>query len=477
MKFRRTLRFKLTVWYGIAMTLGLGIIGLLLFVLVQYHMVRHYDAHLLSRSRTIIGILEENQSHLALSPIQEAQLVHTGRVIITERFGDMERVIYHSRRIPKANLNAWIKAPAKATLTEPEFQIHRDGHNSWRIVLVPADSTVGVGGVTRIIRIIEDLGDIQATQRRLLLDFLALSLIGILVSFGGGYWIVGRALEPVVRIVEKAKEIEATSLDQRIPHQGLDGETGMLAVTLNRMFARLETSFDAMKRFTADASHELRSPLATVRNTIDVTLERPRTHEEYEAAMNSMGEEVDRIRSIVEDLLFLARADSNRVVMKLAPVALDRILEAQVEAHQFAAQERKIELEILALVPDEIIGDERWLHQVVGNLLDNALKYTPMGGTASVEMRRQNGMIQLLVHDSGPGIPEQDLTRIFERFFRSDASRSRANVQGVGLGLAIAAWVVKEHGGNISASNRPGGGTTFTAEFPRNGAHLHRPSA
>lgn len=466
MPFRRTLRLKLTMWYGVAMTLGLGIIGVLLFVLVQYHMVRHYDDHLLARSKIILGILEENQNHIALSPIQEAQLIHTGRVIITERFGDLERVIYHSQRIPVANLDAWIKAPAQLTMAKPEFQIHQEGHNAWRIVLVPVDSRVGVGGITRIIRVIEDLGDIRATQRRLVLDFLSLSLIGIVVSFVGGYWIVGRSLEPVVRIIEKAKEIEATSLDQRIPHLGLDGETGMLAVTLNRMFARLETSFEAMKRFTADASHELRSPLATVRNTIDVTLEQPRTPEEYQGAMQSMGEEVDRIRSIVEDLLFLARADANKVVMKLAPVRLDSIVEAQVEAHQFAAQERDITLTLQNLLPDEILGDERWLHQVVSNLLDNALKYTPSGGAVSVAMHQPDGLLQLQVHDSGPGIPEGDLKHIFERFFRSDASRSRANVPGVGLGLAIVAWVVREHGGTISAANRPGGGTTFTAEFP-----------
>ena len=464
MRFRRTLRYKLTVWYGIAMAIGLCIIGTLLFVLVRYHMVRHYDTHLLSRGGAVLAILTEEQAGNVLTPIQQAQLLHAGRVIITERFGEMERVIYYSQRIPGASLDLWIKPPSKEILTEPEFQIREEGDMYWRILLVPFDLRPGERGV---IRIIEDLGDIQATQRRLVLDYMSLAALGILVSFLGGYWIVGRAVAPIVSIIEKAKEIEASSLDQRIPHQRLEGETGMLAVTLNRMFARLETSFDTMKRFTADASHELRNPLATVRNTIDVTLAQPRTPEEYETAMQSMGEEVDRIRTIVEDLLFLARADASRVVMKLVPVGLDRILEAQVEAHQFQAQERKIELGIQGLIPDEILGDDRWLHQVVGNLLDNALKYTPIGGAVSVELRRQNGMVQLLVHDSGPGIPEQDLTRIFERFFRSDASRSRANVQGVGLGLAIAAWVVKEHGGSILASNRAEGGATFCVEFPQ----------
>ena len=224
-----------------------------------------------------------------------------------------------------------------------------------------------------------------------------------------------------------------------------------------------------MKRFTADASHELRGPLATVRNTIDVTLEQPRSLEEHQAAMQSIGEEVDRIRSIVEDLLFLARADSGRVVMKWTPVRLDHIVEAQVEAHQFQAEERDIELRIRGLIPDEIVGDERWLHQVLGNLLDNALKYTPHGGAVSVDMKRRDGWLQLLVHDSGPGIPDEDLGKVFERFFRSDPSRSRSNVPGVGLGLAIVAWVMKEHGGSIKASNRSEGGATFTVEFPQDG--------
>ncbi|MBL0211902.1 MAG: HAMP domain-containing protein [Holophagaceae bacterium] len=464
MRFRRTLRYKLTMWYCIAMTLGLCIIGSLVFVLVRYHMVRHYDDHLRARGASILAVLADDEIGSSLTPRQEEQLRHMGRVIITERFGGRERVIHRSRRLPEGNLDSWIMPPSKEVMTAPEFQIRKEGRIYWRVLLVPFDKRIGEQGV---IRVFENMGDVQAMLRRLMLDFTSLALLGVLASFAGAYWIVGRALTPIIRIIEKAREIEASSLDQRIPDRGLEGETGMLAETLNRMFARLETSFDAMKRFTADASHELRNPLATVRNTIDVTLEQERTSEEYEAAMKSMGEEVDRIRTIVEDLLFLARADANRVVMKLAPVGLDHILEAQIEAHQFQAQERNIHLEVLGLVPDEILGDDRWLHQVVGNLLDNALKYTPIGGTVSADLSRQNGMVRFSVLDTGPGIPEPDLTRIFERFFRSDLSRSRTNVPGVGLGLAIAAWVVKEHGGSIAAANRPGGGAIITADFPK----------
>lgn len=162
----------------------------------------------------------------------------------------------------------------------------------------------------------------------------------------------------------------------------------------------------------------------------------------------------------------LARADSGRVVMQMSPVSLAFILEAQVEAYLPKAQERNIRLELGTLLPDEIRGNERWLLQVAGNLLGNAINYTPVGGTVSVAMTRLKEAVQFSVSDTGPGIPEEDLERVFERFFRSDPSRSWGHVQGQGLGLAIVAWVVGEHGGRIWASNRPEGGATFTVSLP-----------
>jgi two-component system OmpR family sensor kinase len=270
----------------------------------------------------------------------------------------------------------------------------------------------------------------------------------------------------VVRIIALTKKIEASRLDQRLPHPGVNDEIGRLVDTLNRMIARLETSFAAVNRFTADASHELRSPLATVRNTVDLALERPRSAEEQTAAFASIGEEIDRIRSLVEDLLLLARADSGRLVMQMGAVRLGEIVEAQVETHQALAQERNINLRLHRRMDDPIPGDERWLHQVVCNLLDNALKYTPEGGTVSVDMQRVDRVVRCTVSDTGPGIREADLERVFERFFRSDPSRSRTNVPGLGLGLSIAAWVVGEHRGMIRAANEPGGGARFTVDLP-----------
>lgn len=463
MRLLRSLRFRLAAWYCVALALGLALIGVMLFALARHHVLRHYDGPLQSKGEKVFRILNGQKPGRDLSPDQMGAINQIGRLVLVEGHDKGRQVIYYWPEMATRDLDAYLKQMRLEGRTGPAFETFEHRGIRWRVHSRPYRLQDGRAGS---ILIIEDLRDVQAMIRRLLLDYLSLAAIGILISFYGSYWLSGRALKPVFRIIDAAKEIEASNLHQRLPHSGLDCEIGSLVDTLNRMFERLEASFEAMKRFTADASHELRSPLATVRNTIDVTLAKPRTPEEYQAAMRSNGEEIDRIRAIVEDLLLFARADAGRLSLKLNPVQLDGIVEAQVEAHQFQAEERNIRLDLKHLVPDEMAGDERWLHQVLGNLLDNALKYTPEGGEVTVDMGRVGQAIQVRVHDSGPGIPEADLDRVFERFFRSDPSRSRANVPGLGLGLAIASWVVKEHGGTIKASNRPQGGSTFTVAFP-----------
>jgi two-component system OmpR family sensor kinase len=270
----------------------------------------------------------------------------------------------------------------------------------------------------------------------------------------------------VDRIARMAQEIEAHKLNRRLPHPGVEDEIGRLVSTLNHMIERLEGSFLAMKRFTADASHELRNPLATMQNTIEVILERPRTVEEQRSALESLGEDVARLRRIVGDLLLLARADNGRLALEREPVALEGLVQALAETYQARAVEQGVTLEVDAPVRVEVEGDERWLYQLVGNLLDNALKFTPAGGRVTVAVRPQPGRALLSVGDTGPGIPEESLERIFERFYQVDLSRTREQKSGSGLGLAIAAWIAQAHGGRIFAGNQAEGGALFTVELP-----------
>jgi signal transduction histidine kinase len=233
----------------------------------------------------------------------------------------------------------------------------------------------------------------------------------------------------------------------------------------------LESSFEAMKRFIADASHELRGPLATMRGAIDVALSRPREASEYRETLASVGEDVDRLRSIAEDLLVLARADAGRIAIERQPVRLDVVTAEVVESFEALAAERGVSLCARCVEAVTVAGDERWLRQLAFNLVDNAVKFSASAKagdeppSVSIEVAEHDGAGMLSVADTGPGIPEQALPRIFERFYRADDARSYRG-EGVGLGLSIAAWVVEAHGGRISAANRPDGGSLFTVSLP-----------
>ena len=296
--------------------------------------------------------------------------------------------------------------------------------------------------------------------------------LAVLFSSLGGYWLAGRALAPVDEVTRMAQEIGASSLGRRLPVTKAQDEIARLVDTFNQMIARLEGSFESMKRFTADASHELRGPLATMRGAIDVALSQPRQAGEYRKALASVGEDVNRLRSIAEDLLVLARADAGRVKIERLPVRLDVVAAEVAESLRPLAVERAVSLVNRSEATVRVQGDERWLRQLVFNLLDNAIKFSTSAGAAerpavvTIAVTERGGAGILRVEDTGPGIPEEALPHIFERFYRADNARSYRGREGFGLGLSIAEWVVHAHHGTIAAANAAGGGTTFAVSLP-----------
>ncbi len=462
-RFTRTLRFRVAAWYCLALAMGLAVFGVVLLSLAQKHLMMNHDDAMRWRGATAREILVQPVGSRELAEWRATHLARLGKVAVVQKAADVRRLVYESPELITASVMDRISGLPPGDVKSDAFKTFIERGAYWRTYTLSLPSAPGV---EETIWILEDLGDVDHTLKRLRLAFLHLIPGGLLVSFLGGFLLSGRALRPVTRIIDMTNRIQARDLSQRLPHPGADDEIGRLVDTLNGMIARLEASFEAMKRFTADASHELRNPLATIRNTIDVALSQPCTAQEQGAALRSIGEEVDRVRSLVEDLLLLARADSGRMVMKMELVRLDDIIEAQLEAHRPRAQEACIQLRSHRLLGDKILGDERWLHQVVGNLLDNAIKYTHQGGDVMVEMEAQGQALAFAVSDCGPGIPAEDLDKVFERFFRSDPTRSRLHVHGLGLGLAIATWVVEAHKGTIRATNRPEGGACFTVTFP-----------
>ena len=291
-----------------------------------------------------------------------------------------------------------------------------------------------------------------------------LPLVVVLAGVGG-YILARRALVPIDHLASEARRITAERLHQRLTVSNETDEIGRLTKVINDTFARLESSFDQLRRFTADASHELRTPLAVVRGIGEAAVAERRSPAEYEEAIGSMLEEVDRMTNLVDTLLRLSHADAGTVRLSRQPVDLGQLARDVAASLALLAEERDQEL-TLDTAPGVFVPVDRLvLREAVTNVLDNAIKYGPAGSTVALHVGRVGDEALLAIGDEGPGIPREYRERIFHRFFRVDEARSRDR-GGAGLGLAIAKWAVDMHGGQITVEQRPGGGSEFRILLP-----------
>jgi heavy metal sensor kinase len=292
-----------------------------------------------------------------------------------------------------------------------------------------------------------------------------LAPFALLLSAIGGYALASRAFRPIDRLTATAHRIEASDLHQRVPVPATGDEVQRLALTLNEMISRLEDAFARERRFVADASHELRAPVAAIASMSEVALESLATPEDYQAVLRDVHGEARRLGTLVGDLLALARTDEGRAQLAFAPVQLDMLVSEVAAVMASVADERGITMQVDAAQPINMLGDEPRLIQAVMNLLDNALTYTDRGGLITLTVEAQGGEARISVQDTGIGIAPQHLPHIFERFYRADPARTRAR-GGTGLGLSIVEWIAHAHGGRIEVSSEPGRGTTFVVILP-----------
>ncbi len=467
-----TLRWRLTLWYSASLALGLLLLGGLIYGLVRYQLLRHHDHELEEAAAEVEAVLSEQPDCEHLTAGQRARLDRIGRLILFHEAGGEGRVFYRSPAalgapVPPARLAAPAAAHGEVA-PRGEFTTLAESPPV-RVYSRPYQSRAGRRGV---IRVVERLGDVTAPLESLALALLLLAPLAVAASAAAGYWLARGALAPVDAVTRLAREIEATSLGRRLPPAASADEIGRLVATFNQMIARLEGSFEGMKRFTADASHELRAPLARLRGAVDVALSRPRGDEEYRRTLAAIGADVDRLRAITEDLLVLARADAGRIGLERAPVRLDQVAAEAVEAFRDAAAAAGVALTIETEGQASILGDERWLRQLVANLVDNAVKFAhppPAAERApavAVRVRAGDGTATLAVEDTGPGLPAGAPERVFERFYRGDAGHSHSRGDGAGLGLAITAWIARAHGGTIRAETLAAGGSRFEVSLP-----------
>lgn len=305
------------------------------------------------------------------------------------------------------------------------------------------------------------------TRVALFLLLLVLGLSG--ATFGGAWWLAERAVRPVDEVIGQAEEIGAGSLDRRIQAYADTREYARLVEVLNTMLDRIEGAFDAQRRFTADASHELRSPLTAMRGELEIALRRERPPEEYRRVLESTLEEAERLSRIAEELLVLARSDSGALEPRLEPTDAVAVVSAIVDRLTPTAEERGVSLDVETEGGTALTADPTLLGQIVWNLVENGIKYAGSPGSVRVRLREDGDDVTLIVDDDGPGFgPEPHL--VFDRFYRLDRARTRGvGPAGTGLGLSIVRAAVEAHGGVVSAENRRGGGGRVTVRLPRRG--------
>jgi heavy metal sensor kinase len=325
--------------------------------------------------------------------------------------------------------------------------------------------------VTLVVAVTKSTADVQAAVLRLLLTLIAGALLVVAVGGALAWVLVGRALRPVHALAEAARSISEQDLYRRVEVPAPDDEVGDLKDTFNQLLARLEQSFSSLRRFTADASHELRSPLTLMRTEVEVALARARDRSDYERVLRSLQGEIEHMSQIVDQLLLLAQSDAGDLRLLRTRIDVADFIEETAARWQAVAEERKVTLEVEAPASGHLHGDPVLLRRVLDNLLDNALRYSPTLAPVTLSATGTERAWLIEVADQGPGVAEPLRERIFDRFARAETARTRRG-GGSGLGLALSAAVVRAHGGVLELVEGSERGARFRVRLPVSGADL-----
>ena len=456
-----SVRARLTLWYAGVLALSLVAFALLIYYAAAAIFHERQDESLRSTARTVASAyveeFEEAHSLAKAGQIVFAELTFTNRYVqVSDNTG---QPIASSR-----NLSGTLVTIPRLTLDEARQQgSSLASVDGLRVAVVPLLSNQELGFAT----VAEPLSVIDEGLSRLRRDFFAGVPIVLLLASTGGFFLARKSLAPIASMNYQTKRISAESLSARLEVKNPRDELGRLAATINDLLSRLENSFEEQQRFIADASHELRTPLAVLRGETEVALGKTRTVEEYQQSLLLIKEESERLSRIVEDLFILARqpVDAPAALIK-EHVSLNEAVRACTRAAQVLAKRKGVKLNLQSNSASLALhGDAELIKRMILNLLDNAVKYTPEGGEISVGLFRQNGNAEIVVHDTGIGIPEKHQRRVFDRFYRVDKARSRA-LGSAGLGLSIVSWIVEAHEGQIKIESAPGRGSTFRVQLP-----------
>lgn len=448
---------RLTAWYSLVLALSLGLFGALAYFAMAHSIRSAMDAELTHRVQAVRDIIQQDASS------GEAALQDEFRELLdSEGAGARLRVGY------EGGSTIW---------ASPEMQNAIEPRHAQK-ASVPFIARIQ-GARFRLLRQTVQVGSIQyaieagaSTQQldRSLEEFRALLFaLGpafLILAALGGHWLSRRALAPVDQITRAARDIGAQDLSHRLAVPQTRDELQRLTDTLNEMLSRLEAAFQRVTQFTADASHELRTPVSVMRTNAEITLRKPRSEEEYREALSRILEESEKVSHLIEELLQLARADSGSAALQMTRSDLNATLQNACRQASILAEAKH--LQFSQSIPEQSLwvqADLASLERLFMILLDNAVKYTPSGGLVDVRLGSDDGFAVASIRDTGTGIAPEDIGHVFDRFYRADRARSRES-GGTGLGLAIGRWIAEAHRGEIRVESEPAKGSTFEVRIP-----------
>jgi len=477
------IRLRLTLWYTAILLLILVIFSVIVYLGLSRSLLVALDDHLQREAAQLIGeITFEREQHEIRDNDDEAERSSTGE--FKQRVGDVKVELAY---IPEEGVLWRILTAEGQPIFDPGFfdgtdiapTLTETGRvrldyavlaNDTPVRLYTAPFVIEERG-EGIVQVAESYQHIRDVQRQLVF-LLALSLpLTLLFTSAGGWFLAARALAPIDRITRSAQQISADDLHRRLDLNLPNDEVGRLAATFDQMLARLEDAFERQKRFIADASHEMRTPLTILKGDVEVALNRPRSAREYQQTLRMVNQTTDRLASLVEELFVLARADSRQYPLEAKQIDLSSLLRTEVSHLLTRAVSHGVSLDLAAPARLPLVADPDKLSRLFINLIDNAIKYSNAGDTVTITAQIEAGQARVEVADTGPGISSEHMTHLFERFYRVDKARSRQGAvetasSGAGLGLSIAKWLAQVHGGRIEVSSEVGRGTRFTVWLP-----------
>jgi two-component system, OmpR family, heavy metal sensor histidine kinase CusS len=455
---------RLTIWYAVSASAIVFVLASLFYARIARLLLKEDDQLLADKVETVRALLAER-------PVDFAEI---RREVVLELVPQHNEPLYI--RVLGERGGSLIETPGMAVALPSHIfsELRKDkptvrpsqiafGGHFFRATTVLAP---GPGNHSRVIQIgLDRTGEVQLLARYRS-ELSVILLLAVCATALAGYAIARRGLLPLAMISDTARRIRASRLDERIGTSGVPAELFSLVETLNAMLDRLEDSFARLTQFSADIAHELRTPVHNLRGETEVALSRERSAEEYRETLGSCLEECERLSKLIDSLLFLARSESPQTHIQRESVNLRRELETMAAFYEALASEASVTLAVRGHEQLEVLLDRTLFHRALGNLVENALSHTPVGGTVTLSAAGSNSAARIEVSDTGCGIPSEHLPRVFDRFYRTDQARSSSSAGRAGLGLSIVRRIAELHAGRVEIASELGRGTRVTLLLP-----------